>query len=152
VADKIYGSTERHWIILLLNDIVDPLTQWPMSDRALNMHIESKYKTLANNSPVIPWTKSNVKSYKKIESRRNIESDESVKDIIEIDSAAYSNLIPSTTSVTLKNGSIIQIKIEKEMQTYFDYEQELNEKRRNIKLLRPEFVPFVEREFKGLFA
>lgn len=152
LANKIYGSTQRHWIILLLNDIVDPATQWPLSDRSLNVFIQTKYENMANGSPVISWTKSNIKTYKKIETRRNVLSNELVEEVIEIDANAYANLITSTSTVTLQSGSVIELKIEKQSESYFDYEQNLNESKRTIKLLRPEFVPFVEKEFKGLFA
>jgi hypothetical protein len=151
LANKIYDSSERHWIILLLNDIVDPVSQWPLSDRSLNLYIQSKYGEEANNSPVVPWSKSNIKTYRKIETRTNIATKEFTKDIIEVDAASYANVVSSTTLLTLESGNIIQIKVEKESQSYFEYEQELNEKKRLIKLLRPEFVSFVEKEFKGLF-
>jgi hypothetical protein len=34
------------------------------------------------------------------------------------------------------------------VQTYYDYEEELNESKRKINLLKSEFVPEVEKEFK----
>ena len=31
IADKLYGDPELHWVILLINDVVDRYHQWPMS-------------------------------------------------------------------------------------------------------------------------
>ena len=38
--------------------------------------------------------------------------------------------------------------INKETKTYFDYEIEENEKKRSIKLVKPDFIPEIEKEFK----
>jgi hypothetical protein len=55
---------------------------------------------------------------------------------------------PTTTSYTLQDSSTITQAITKEKQSYYDYENELNENKRSIKLLKPEFVSAVEKEFK----
>ena len=31
IAHKLYGDTELHWVILLVNDITDRYHQWPMT-------------------------------------------------------------------------------------------------------------------------
>jgi hypothetical protein len=54
----------------------------------------------------------------------------------------------STTNFVLQDGSTIVQTISKEKQSYYDYENELNENKRSIKLLKPEFVSAVEKEFK----
>jgi len=36
VADKIYGDPSLHWIIMIMNDIVNPYYDWPVSTRVLN--------------------------------------------------------------------------------------------------------------------
>ena len=43
LASKIYGSPEKHWVILSLNNIVDPLYEWPLTNRILGKFIEMKY-------------------------------------------------------------------------------------------------------------
>jgi hypothetical protein len=48
----------------------------------------------------------------------------------------------------LKDGNTIRIQVSKETQSYYDYEMELNESKRKIKLLKPEFVNSVEEEFR----
>lgn len=45
IAAKVYGSTSFHWIILLANDIVDPVYDWPMSYENLILTIQKKYTT-----------------------------------------------------------------------------------------------------------
>jgi len=43
VSYRLYGSTSYHWIILLMNDIIDPRFDWPLSQYNLRKFVESKY-------------------------------------------------------------------------------------------------------------
>ena len=43
IAHKMYGSTEYHWVVLLLNNITDRYHQWPMDTRQFLAHINDKY-------------------------------------------------------------------------------------------------------------
>lgn len=43
VADKFYGSTKYHWLILICNNIVDVKREWPLSNSALNAYVKDKY-------------------------------------------------------------------------------------------------------------
>lgn len=43
LADKLYGNSLYHWIILLANDIVDPILEWPMSQHQLTEYVSQKY-------------------------------------------------------------------------------------------------------------
>jgi hypothetical protein len=45
IADKLYGTSQYHWIVLLANDIVDPYYDWPMSYENLIATIRKKYGT-----------------------------------------------------------------------------------------------------------
>ena len=44
LANKLYGSSDYHWILLLFNDIIDPLFEWPMNHRRFENYINKKYK------------------------------------------------------------------------------------------------------------
>ena len=43
IADKLYGDTQLHWIVLLFNDIADRYHQWPMTTGAFNKYVNDKY-------------------------------------------------------------------------------------------------------------
>ena len=43
LAHRMYGSPEYHWIILMFNDIIDPLFEWPLESRKFEKHIKKKY-------------------------------------------------------------------------------------------------------------
>lgn len=44
VAYYYYGSADKVWMIYLANNIIDPYTQWPLSNKDLTALIEQKYQ------------------------------------------------------------------------------------------------------------
>jgi hypothetical protein len=43
LAYNKYGSTELHWVILLINNIVNVSNDWPMNVREFNKYVQEKY-------------------------------------------------------------------------------------------------------------
>jgi hypothetical protein len=43
VSFNLYETTDYHWVILLMNDIIDPRYDWPLSDINVRKYTESKY-------------------------------------------------------------------------------------------------------------
>jgi len=153
IADKMYGSSEKHWVILMLNDIVDPQFDWPLDQRTINVFINEKYSANASVGQTgISWAQQNTHSYYKIETRTTNSTNTSIEKKIEIDSNTYTSLIESTNNLTLKDGNTITIKVTKETQSYYDYEIELNESKRTIKLIKPEFVDKLENELISVLS
>jgi hypothetical protein len=147
IAHKMYGNSERHWIVLMMNEIVDPQFDWPLDQRTIISYINDKY--LANASvgqTGISWAQQNTHSYFKIETRTSNSTNTSIEKRIQIDSNAYTNLVESITNLNLQDGNAITIKVTKETQSYYDYEIDLNESKRTIKLIKPEFVNRLENE------
>ena len=153
IASKYYDNPERHWIVLLFNDIIDPQFDWPLENNTLIEFIDTKYTAngAANTTPVsgIQWAQStnNTKAYYKIITRTASDSTQ-IEERFQVDANTYANVAASSTSYTLDSGTTVTETISKEKQTYYDYEVEVNESKREIKLLKTEFVPEVEKEFK----
>ena len=156
IAHKYYGNVERHWIVLMFNDIIDPHFDWPMESRNLVDYIEAKYSTAeyadtANTSVSgVSWAKNinhNKKFFKVITTTTGFGGTTTIEKI-EMDAIAHSELDPVSNDYLLQDGSTITETITKESQTYYDYEVELNENKRKIKLLKKEFAPGVEKEFR----
>lgn len=153
IAAKYYENPERHWIVLLFNDIMDPQFDWPMQYNVFINFVDSKYST--QGSQAVPpttglaWAMNiqNVHSYYKVVTRTNEDNVRSVERF-QVDAVTYQNIAPQTRNFTLKDGSKIVETISKETKTFYEYEQEENEKKRTIKLLKPDFIPQLEKEFK----
>jgi hypothetical protein len=43
IADKVYGNSEYHWIIMLVNERYDYVADFPLSYAALLKYVEDKY-------------------------------------------------------------------------------------------------------------
>ena len=43
IAYKLYGSTTLHWVVLMMNEMIDPYHEWPMSSNQLDKMIEKEY-------------------------------------------------------------------------------------------------------------
>ena len=154
IAHKLYGSVESHWIILKLNGVIDVKTDWPLSQRSLMDAINDKY---ANNGILsaqtgYQWAFNTTHSYYKIETRTLIASGEKVVDTIQVDANTFANVTMTSVQYTLPDNNIVQIDTTKNLKTYYQYELELNDKKRNIKVLKPEFVPSVTDEFIRVIA
>lgn len=157
IASKIYDDPEKHWVVLLFNNIIDPQYDWPLDQRTLITHINDKYSANGNShSPYqtgIQWAQDagNVRTFYKTITRTSSKATKNqIVEKIEIDANTHTNLPVTTTTYTLQDGSRITEVITKTTQTYYDYEIDLNESKRNIKLLKPEYVESVFEEFKDI--
>lgn len=153
IAHKMYGNSERHWIVLMMNDIVDPQYDWPLDQRTLIRFIDEKYTANASTGQTgINWAQQNNHSYYKIETRTTNATGTKLETRIEVDANTYTNTSVSTTSVTLSDGNQITIAVTKEPKSYYDYEYDLNESKRTIKLIKPNFVNQLEEELKSVLS
>ena len=157
IAYKFYGSVERQWVVLLFNDIIDPQFDWPLKYDSFIKFVDTKYTANgAANTTVqtgLAWAMStnNVKSYYKIVKRVTTDTTPqgtTIEEKIELDANTYANVATSSATYTLADGTTTVQTITKEKQTYYDYEMEVNEAKRDIKLLKNDFVSIVEKEFK----
>ena len=46
LANRVYGRSDYHWIILLFNEILDPFFSWPLSVNEMEHQMQSIYETV----------------------------------------------------------------------------------------------------------
>ena len=62
IAHKLYGDSELHWVILLLNDITDRFHGWPLTEAQFLQFINDKYDNVdAIHHYEIPQSSGNTK-------------------------------------------------------------------------------------------
>lgn len=49
IAFKYYGDAEKHWLVLLANEIMDPFFDFSLTYSQFETHLQSKYKNHANS-------------------------------------------------------------------------------------------------------
>jgi len=152
IASKFYGDSEKHWVVLMLNQIIDPQFDWPLDQRTIISFITEKYSANASvGQSGINWAQANIHSYYKVETRTTNSTNTELQTKLQIDANTYANVAATTTNLTLEDGNSITIKVSKETKSYYDYEVEQNETKRTIKLLKPEFVSPIEDELRAVF-
>ena len=164
IAHKIYGGVEKHWIVLAINQIVDPQWDWPLKHDTLIEYVNQKYTANANTGQTgIAWAQdeNNIKNYYKVVTRTitdnssNRQTRGRTQDIqkFKIDANTYANVAAETTfDDVLNNGTSITETVSKETESYYTYEFNENEAKRSIKILKPELVSELDKEFKRVFT
>lgn len=152
VAHKVYGSSEKHWLVLKMNDVYDVKNDWVLDYTSLVESINLKYSNVAISfgQTGIQWAKANTHSYYLIETRTLTERGEKTVDEIQIDANTYSNVSVSSNNYILPDSNPITVSINKKSKTYYEYELEENEKKRSIKILKSEYIAPIETEFREI--
>ena len=157
IAYKFYGSVERQWVVLLFNDIIDPQFDWPFESNQLITYIDKKYTANgAANTPAqsgLSWalSENNVQSYFKVIT--STANDGTItQEKITIDANTYANVTTGSNTYTTQAGESVRVVTTKETQSYYTYETNLNESKREINLIKSDFLPQIEKEFKRVIS
>lgn len=173
LASEIYGNPEAYWMILYANNILDPQYDWPMNSDVFYAYMVDKYRPMAEedagqdqtDSQVIAWTKANNHHYEKIVERTNrdvittqsLRVDEAnltsnlASSLTDVPYDHYDNL-PETQSVytySVSGDTVTEI-IRRNAISYYDYEDQENENKRFIKIIKPEYYETIMQEYEQL--
>jgi hypothetical protein len=55
IAHDYYGNSEYAWLVMVVNQIIDPYLQWPLDDRTLMKYIRQKYGMLWETKTLIAY-------------------------------------------------------------------------------------------------
>ena len=132
VSFKKYGTVAYSYLILLINDIVDPLFDWPLPSRQFENYIIEQYGSVAT-------AQSTNKYYYQIirpEVARTGVSERVPEYKIIVDQSTYNTLDASVRSA----------------QSVYDWETEQNDNKREIKIINPDFIQDIDYEVKKTLA
>jgi hypothetical protein len=177
LAAKVYNDPEAHWMILYANDMVDPQFDWPMTEPVFSKYIADKYRDMAEDDEaqtledyeVIAWTQNlinpaSIHHYEKVisqfnnttqitnEARYVINKSKLTNNDLTVPYDYYDDLPEEqgVTAIDLEDGQTIIETVYRNAVTYYDYESELNEARRNIRIIKKEYYQQVSEEFRKL--
>ena len=119
VAEKLYGSSDYDWVVLLTAGIINVYDQWPLSDRDLYQYAENKY---GNDLTAVRFYET---TEVKDSSNRLILPKGKVVD------SGFTIPNPSNPNVTINPVTAI---------TNYEYEVRKNEDKRGIYILKPEYL------------
>jgi hypothetical protein len=129
IAAKYYGDSGYAWVILMLNEIHDPIFGWPLFNQDFDNYIKGKYGS-------IQAATTTTDHYRKILTQKQVKFDGTIvpERYIRVDKTTY-----DTLSLT-----------EKYAPTCYEVEEELNEEKRKIKILNKRYLPTIRDEVKGI--
>lgn len=237
IAFKVYNDPQRHWIILLANEITDPQYDWILSQTQFDQYINKKYssysltldptetysgnytvgeavyqggtaidsssltatvvdydsvnkilqvnfadQTIENNVSITGvtsaqthnviaitcnndgynWASNTTSHYTITERKRNNYDRITTTDKYQVSSKDYefdtdivfnrNTNISYSNSYTMSDNTTLTIETTVAPTTYYDYELELNEAKRSIKIPRIEYITNIEQQFKKLMS
>jgi hypothetical protein len=171
VADKFYKNSELHWLVLHYNEIIDPRFDWPLDTNNLNRYVGSKYADV-NAVHHFEDSNGNYTNGNAYILSSNAFTNFSVNDAIINNTnngigyitqkISSSNVRITITTGGFKTGDQIlkssntsnranitsTIILSGTPVTNFTFEDEINESKRRIKILKASYVDAVVNDFK----
>lgn len=120
ISQRLYGTVDYWWAILMVNDIYDLDEQWPRNQRQLNEHIARKY----NNAP-----RTTVHHYRD-------------------PNGLIADLLSLRIELGLTNNSDVINQAGLEAVTIEEFEIAANDQKRNIILIDPDYIQAVHNEYE----
>lgn len=135
IAHEYYGSTKYTWIVFLSNNIFDPIFEWPMSTESLRKFIMTKYGSLDNAISTIHHYEEIIQPF----TEATQDHPEIAERTIEVDEAGYRRLVQLGND----RGKVI---------TNYQYELDLNDAKRNIRLIENIYVEDIVNNAKEILT
>ena len=128
---QYYGDTIYTWTIFLVNNIIDPYWDWPLSYKDLREYVIDKYGS-------IEIAQSQIHHYEytaRARAEKTGTSDPVPAYKLEIDYQTYTETAVDERAIIYSYG----------------YEQDLNETKREIQLIDATYIQTIQEEARGLF-
>ena len=146
IAAKYYDNPNRHWIILLANDIIDPQYDWVMSYDVFNNYIIKKYDSIAS-------AKTTISHYTKTITKTDSVTGVQTQTVYVIDQGTYNNLPDSEyQTIGLSSGGAVSIVTTRQVIFAYDDEEAKNEAKRTIKIIDKRYAQQIEKELTDLYS
>jgi len=134
IAYDVYGSQYYDWLVLICNNVINYQNEWPLSQKSFESYLDTKYVTQQNLF--------SIHHYETIE----------VQDQSGFVIVPKGLEVPQDFSITYYDSrlgiELTRTGITQEF-TNYDYEVKLDDAKRNIYLLKTDYVNIVERNLRG---
>jgi hypothetical protein len=140
---RFYGTQNLHWLILMVNDVIDPRFNWPVSEENLFKIVSDKYGEDKNVFTINRAT--NAKGYQ-VETFFILSEESTHKEPVRL---LFEDNDPdsiNTPIAYLESNTIVQF------ESNFEIEQNKNESYRMIRIMKPQFVQDVLTNFKTIIT
>lgn len=164
ISEKVYGSSEYHWVVMLANENTDYISDFPLSDSELEQYVYQKYGTYTDD-----MTQDEIDAENAV-AKFTIHHFETADGIVVFDESQFPE-ISYEVRFTLEDDSgvlldeferqiVAENSIEDEPQvvdsfvkypvTNWEYEIGINESKRRIKIVPKYLLNQILQDFKDL--
>ena len=133
VASKVYGDSSLDWVVLTTNNIINVRDEWPMSQGDLQNYLTNKY-TSAQLSYIRHYeTLEIVDSYQRLIQPKGFTVEEG-------------------HSITFVDRGVSKTESKTKSMSYLEYEIDLNDAKREISILQPQYVEIYLRDMANIMT
>lgn len=142
LAYKVYGNSQLDWVILLTNNIINPLFDLPVKDNLLYDLVNKSYIDSPGNPSIQPADR--IHHYETLEKKNSL-GKVVLKAGLKVEKSFYDGTYSYNDDgyIITVNGNTVSLPV-----TNYMYEQILNAQKRNIYLLRETRVEEFISQFK----
>ena len=148
LAHLVHGEASRNWLVMMMNNVENPYTDWFMGEEEFYNYMITKYPNKA-----VKLNQVNLfLPGESVSGRTVVSSDPTLKtlvytgnDFAENDEVVTGVTVVKTYSLEIK--SIHHLDSDGQEVTNWDYEYALNEQRSQVSLLSNEYLDVIEEEF-----
>lgn len=167
IADKYYGDTKRHWIVMYANQIIDPWNDFALNQNDLNNQIITQYGSLANAASnlhhiemhtttltISPLGSANTQTIVTILTTEPYTYNFSTGHIenITLPNIANPTISVGSNTVITHDGSTVTISQVMVAVSVLNYLQTANDNKRAIQLVDKQYVDAIEQQFEQLLT
>ena len=137
VSDKIYDDPDLDWVILLSNNIINIQSEWPMPQRDFDRYLLDKYETYEKLNDVHHYETlecKNLTGAVVVPKGLWVESDYSV---------TYYDWYAGVEITKSSSDIVVSV-------TNYEYEDNLENEKRNIYLLKPIYLNIIKDDLKEM--
>ena len=125
VALKVYGRSDLDWVVLTSNNIINIQDEWPMPQLEFDAYLLNKYGTYDNLNSSHHYETTELKNDDVIIVQKGLQVPSTYSITYYFDSGIDSGMVTSYPVVEITN---------------YQYEEKLNDDKRNIFLLKPRYL------------
>lgn len=167
ISEKVYGSPQYHWVVMLMNENYDYINDFPLSELELEQYVHQKYGNYTEDMS------DDLREAENILAKFTIHHYERSDGLVLFDPSQYPQISYEVKFKKEDNSGILLDEFGRELVaensvedivdppqvtdndlrypvTNWDYERRINESKRRIKLLPPELLNKVLQEFEEL--
>ena len=134
IAVDVYGSQYYDWVVMLSNNIINYQSEWPMTQRSFENYLNSKY---INNEDLYK-----IHHYETIEVK-DVSGFVMVPKGLQVDKGFSFTYFDTRLGIEVVRNNIT------EEYNNYDYEVKLEDEKRNIFLLKSDYLYIIEKDFNS---